>query len=170
MSFLPWKKEKCEKLVTVRTVKIHDLKVWVSICFKELKWVISVPQKTCCSPNFSSTFGPRSPGSSSITLNNSAIAPRRKCLLSLCMAPLGMTQSVMLGNLVFAPYFKANSINIWGAGGLCIVSHKSHLLTKAWSRHSLMSATRLLYLVNTQKLKRPLKFKDYSRVKLYVLA
>lgn len=34
------------------------------------------------------TFGPRSPGSSSSTLNNSFIAPLRNCLLSLCIAPL----------------------------------------------------------------------------------
>lgn len=45
-----------------------------------------------------STFGPRSPGSSSSTLNSSFSAPLRKCLLSLCIAPLDTIQRWPFGS------------------------------------------------------------------------
>lgn len=61
-----------------------------------------------------STFGPRSPGSSSINLTSSASAPLKNCLLSLCMAPLGKTRSINLGTLALTGLSTAQRCLIFG--------------------------------------------------------
>ena len=59
-----------------------------------------------------STFGPRSPGSSSRILNNSISAPLRYCLLSRWIAPLVITQEMDM-DVWFPQLISKHSMNIY---------------------------------------------------------
>lgn len=72
------------------TMQMKGVPTWARICLV----LLFVTYLILLALTF--TFGPRSPGSSSSTLNSSFSAPLRKCLLSLWIAPLVRRQKMRM--------------------------------------------------------------------------